>query len=487
MNTFVNGLKQIPDSSTDNGAETFASSLDACVDFFFAVGSSRKSPNEAVGLFRKAQKQNSVIAHRIALWARDVRGGAGEREVFRHLLADMTPEMQINLIEKVVELGRFDDLKILVLSRDEKVSSAAAEFWKKTVLSSDPEQQFMRSLAGKWADRKGPAAIVLRKLWGMSPKQFRKTIVSATNVVEVFMCAGKWDDIDFEKVPSIAAARYNAAFYKNAMISYMAYKNRLVKGEAKINASVIFPHDIIRTLNSTMCDLDVVGAQWKALPNYLQNASDILVMSDVSGSMNCAVSGSITAMDISISLGLYVSERQVGPFKDVVLTFSKVPQIHFIKGDTIVDKIQSLSMAHWEMNTDLNAAFEVILKVAKENNVPAKDMPKILLVISDMSFDKATHNHHGKVTNFQAAQRMFSEAGYKIPTIIFWNLNSHSGNIPVRFDEEGVALVSGFSPAILKSILAVEEISPIKIMLETCMAPRYYIEGLDLQLSPCHL
>lgn len=337
-------------------------------------------------------------------------------------------------------------------------------------------------LGSKWAPRKGTLAKKLTKLWGVTPRDYRKQLVNLTNcqeinlcVPEVLMCAKQWDEIEFAKVPSVAAARYNRAFFKNAPAAYTAYKNSLVKGETKINASAIFPHDVVRAANMHDVDHDVINEQWKALPNYLgEKQSDILVMSDVSGSMSCAVSGSVTAMDISVSLGLYISERQSGPFKDLVLTFSGNPTFHTVKGNGIVERIRNLSRAHWGMNTDINAAFKMILKTAVDNCVPAEDMPKILLILSDMEFDFCARN----ATNFQVAQRMYAKAGYRMPKVVFWNLNSRTANIPVRHNEEGVALVSGFSPAILKSILAAEEFTPQQIMLSTVMSDRYSVVGV---------
>ena len=473
MNAFVDAAVQLPDSQTENGAATFASSLDTHVDLFFRVGASRGKVNEVINLFQNALKEDAKLAIRIAMWARDARGGAGEREIFREAVKVMPRLAQIGMISKAVELGRWDDLGVLVMSDDELVSITAAQFWKRHVLEG-------HGLAAKWAPRKGELAVRLRALWQMSPKQYRKTLVNATNVVEQKMCAKQWDDIEFAHVPSVAAARYNAAFFRNALEKYKAYKQALVKGEAKINASAIFPHDVIRAAYSpygydtAKVDTDVVDAQWDALPDFCNGkASDILVMSDVSGSMSLAVSGSITAMHVSIALGLYISERQTGPFKDLVLTFHTNPTFHKVHGKGITARANNLGGAPWGGSTDINKAFKLILDTAVSNSVPANDMPKMLLILSDMEFDAAS-----KLTNTQALRKMYAEAGYEMPKLVFWNLNSRSANIPVRYNEQGVALVSGFSPAILKSILSAEEFSPKQIMLDTIMKERYTLPGI---------
>jgi hypothetical protein len=473
MNSFVNAAIQQPDSLTENGAATFASSLDTHVDLFFRVGASRGKAAEVVNLFKQALKADSALAIRIALWARDVRGGAGEREIFREMLKVMSTEQQAQLVRKIVEVGRWDDLGVLVEHGDVAVSHAAAWFWRESVLSGN-------GLAAKWAPRKGNLAVKLRNIWQMSPKQYRKTLVTTTNVVEQKMCAKQWDEIEFGHVPSVAAARYNTAFMRNATEQYKAYKEALVKGDAKINATAIFPHDVIRAaynlygLSTPTVDTDVVDAQWNALPDYCNGkASDILVMSDVSGSMSSIVSGTVTAMHVSIALGLYISERQTGAFKDLVLTFDTNPTFHKVHGEGIVARTNNLANADWGGSTDLNKAFKLVLQTAIDNKVSADEMPKILLVLSDMEF-----NYCGKLTNHQALRQMYAEAGYEMPKVVFWNLNSCTQNVPVRHTEQGVALVSGFSPAILKSILGAEDFSPKQIMLDAVMSDRYTVEGV---------
>lgn len=471
MNSFVNAAVQLPDSVTENGAATFASSLDTHVDLFFKVGASRGKVPEVLKTFKAAFSENAKLANRIALWARDARGGAGEREIFRAMLKEMPRLDQLNLIPKIVELGRWDDLGVLVEGTDTLVSETAAHFWKTAVLEN-------HGLAAKWAPRKGDLAIKLRTLWGMTPKQYRKTLVTATNVVEQKMCAKQWNDIEFSHVPSVAASRYNAAFFRNAAESYKAYKEALVKGETKINASAVFPHDVVRAsigqFGEVKVDSDVVDAQWNALPDFLKGKnSDILVMSDVSGSMGCQISGSVTAIHVSIALGLYISERQPGAFRDLVLTFSEKPTFHKVHGKGVTARVNNLAKAHWGMSTNINAAFRLILDTAVKNNVPAAEMPKVLLILSDMEFD-----YCGKGTNFQEAQNLYAATGYEMPRVVFWNLNSRSGNVPVRYNQQGVALVSGFSPAILKSILSVEEFTPTQIMLDAIMSPRYDVQGV---------
>lgn len=476
MNTFVNDFLQVPDSLTENGAATFSTSLNFHVDLFFKLGASRGQTAAVTDMFGRALADDRQLAIRLTLWARDCRGGAGEREIFRNLYINLTEGEQIALIDKVTEIGRWDDLLSAFYMGSTKVQEVIAEKWLNAIMSGN-------GLAAKWCPRKGADAVLLRSYWEMTPKQYRKTLVNATKVVETQMCAKDWDNINFAHVPSVAAARYNKAFYKNALGAYTAYKEALVKGETKINASAIFPHDVVRAAKTYGTDKDIINEQWKALPNYLgDNPNDILVMSDVSGSMECPVSGSVTAMDISVALGLYISERQTGAYKDLVLTFSESPAFHKVQGKGIASRINNLSNANWGGSTNINAAFNLILNVAKDNNVPAADMPKYLLIISDMEFDSCVGSgrYHKQVTNYQAAQKMYSDAGYEMPKVVFWNVNSRTQNMPVRHNEEGVALISGFSPAIMTSVLKAEKFTPESIMLEAVMIARYDVEGVTI-------
>lgn len=457
-------------SRTENGALTHTSSGNALLDLFFNVGAARKNTGKAVEMFRKAREQDPELALRVAMWARDVRGGAGEREVFRAILSDLDKRVRFteSLLEKFVEIGRADDLLTVTNNFD-----VVAKFYKAKIDNSE-----LSGLFAKWAPRQGPVANKLRKAWGfVSPKAYRKFVVSATDVVEQKMCAKQWDAVTYDHVPSVAMARYNAAFKRNDGVRFDAYKKALENGTAKINASAVFPHDVIRTARGGDASQGVIQAQWNALPDFVKDGSAILPMCDVSGSMECKISGSVSAMDVSIALGLYISERQSGPFKDMVLTFSSTPQFHKVTGSTIVDRINNLKSADWGMSTNLQAAFDAILNVAVQHKVPAGDMPKYLVIISDMEFD---HAARGDMTNHQAAAAKYAAAGYEMPKIVYWNLNSRTKNVPVTIGENGVALISGFSPSIMKTVLSADKFDPMSILLDTIMVERYDVDGWTL-------
>jgi hypothetical protein len=292
------------------------------------------------------------------------------------------------------------------------------------------------------------------------------------------MCAGDWDNINFSHVPSVAARNYKKAFGRNTP-KFAEYVAALVKGTpgVKVNANAIFPHDVLKgvvnsygsSLNKT--ELDHVTAQWDALPNYVGDAS-ILPIVDVSGSMSCPAgkTGSVTCLDVSVSLGLYLADKNKGVFKDTFLTFSTKSELLTLKGN-IVDKVNQMVRSKWDMSTNLHSAFEKILSVAVKAKAPQEDMPAMVLILSDMQFDQCVRNDDSAM---QMIERKYAEAGYTAPKVVFWNLNA-GDNVPVKSDKSGAALVSGFSPAIMASLLGadVEQFTPEGIMMKTVMVPRY--------------
>lgn len=343
------------------------------------------------------------------------------------------------------------------------------------------ELEFKGSTAAKWMPRKGPVAEKLRNFMKMSPKQYRKTLVNLTNVVETKMCAKEWDTIEFGKLPSVASARYQKAFGKNAYESYSAYIQSLVKGEAKINAGAVYPYDVTKSL--THGNASVANEQWKALPNYMEGANDmILPVVDVSGSMDTPTGGSksVTCMDVAISLGLYISERNEGPFKDAFITFSDTPKLQVLSG-SLKDRYAQMSRSHCGMSTNLEATFKLILDQATKHNLSQDEMPNKILILSDMEFNAATGsrgwgNSRSECWNPTAQQmieKMYDAAGYTMPQIVYWNIQSRNGGVPVAFDKAGTALVSGFSPAIMTSLLGGEIESPQQIMDKTILSERY--------------
>ena len=463
MNAFVEAVKTVPKTvRTDNGMKTLESSMSNLVDLFFAIGASRGK--DLSTQFARALAQDETLALRMLAWARDVRGGAGEREVVRKILLNLektNPKALARILPHLAEFGRWDDLLIFT-SKEVKA--------KAFTLIGDALRE-RNGLAAKWMPRQGPLAAEIRTFFGMSPKFYRKSLVNLSKTVEQNMCAQDWTGIEYGHVPSVAAARYQKAFKKHDEAGYNAYKAKLVTGEAKVNAAAVYPYDVIKS-HKFGGDATVIQAQWDALPNYIGDEL-VLPMCDVSGSMSCPVGGNanLTCMDVCVSLGLYLADKNTGPFKDMFLTFSAKSKIEILKGD-LLSKLAQLQRADWDMNTNLNAAFEEVLRVAKAGKVSANDMPKYVLIMSDMQFDQCARHDDSAM---QMIERKYSEAGYTVPNIVFWNLNAKAGQAPVKFDKKGAALVSGFSPAILKSILAAEELDPTSVMMATLNSPRYSV------------
>jgi len=469
MNAFVNAIAN-QEARTANGMKARKSTAKATVDLFYKIGASRGKNITAD--FTAAYVENQDVALRIAQWARDVRGGAGERQLFRDILVHLekhNPDAAMALLRKIPEVGRWDDIFVFT---NPTLKSAAY-----TMLGDALRAR--NGLAAKWTPRKGKIAAEVREFFGMTPKQYRKSLVGMTNVVETQMCAKDWDNINFSHVPSVASRIYKKAFNRHTT-EFAAYVAKLVAGDktVKVNANAIFPHDVLKgvvsaygakTLSKT--ELDHVTAQWNALPNYVEDAS-ILPIVDVSGSMSCPAgkSGSVTCMDISVSLGLYLADKNKGVFKDTFLTFSDKPQLMTLKGD-IIQKVNQMSSSDWGMSTNLHAAFEKILSVAVKGNAPQEDMPAMVLILSDMQFNQCVKHDDSAM---EMIERKFEAAGYTVPKVVFWNLNA-SDNVPVKSDKSGAALVSGFSPAIMASLLGAdaEQFTPEGIMLKTVMSDRY--------------
>jgi hypothetical protein len=453
---------------TDNGMVTNPTSLNKCVDLFFSIGSMRgKSKDKVVKLFSEAYNENPLVASKILFWVRDVRGGAGERKVFRDVITYLTtnsPQTVRKNIGLIPEFGRWDD--VLVLFGTELEDDMFSLI--KTALSNG------EGLCAKWLPRKGVVANKLRKMFRTTPKQYRKMLVDLTNVVESKMCAGEWESIDYSKLPSLASSRYQKTFNRNDSVRYDEYKQSLLDGTAKVNAGAVYPYDIIKSMNQGGDDI-VNNKQWESLPNWMVGSEErILPVVDVSGSMGCEVGGNpnLTCMDVAISLGMYISERNEGNFKDAFITFSNNPQLQYLTG-TLRERLQQLRRADWGMSTDLEAVFNLILNQAKINNVPEDNMPTKILILSDMQFNQAVGRDEFSAQSM--IETMYEEMGYIKPDIIYWNLNDRGGNFPVVFNKNGTALVSGFSPSILKSILGGKNMTPESILMDTVNDDRYSV------------
>lgn len=437
------------DSFTANGAVTHSTSLSKLLDFFFLAGASRKmSEDNIIKLFLGAWLESKVLAAKVLFWARDARQGAGEKRIFQVIMSYIQtnyPDDFSKLFVNIPEYGYYKDLFSM------KPTQEIIEF-----LAKDLEN----NLLCKWFPRKGEWFNKMRNHLGLTPKEFRKLIVSRSNTVEQKLCANKTDEINYSHVPSIAMNIYRKTFFEKDKDRYQAYIDSVLEGKTKINASVLFPHQLVQAYAKKEHSSSIM-AQWEALPNYMEGSTErIIPVCDVSGSMKGL------PMEVSIGLGLYISERNEGIFKDAFITFSSTPKMHYLKGN-VIERMRQLARADWGMTTNLQATFDLILNSAVRESIPESEMPTKILIISDMEF-----NSCGRKTNLDVIKQKYEEAGYKMPTIIFWNVNGRMGNSPATVNDK-VGLVSGFSPSILKSILKGEIYSPTQLMLDTVDVPRY--------------
>lgn len=478
---FVNALRQEDNyTSTENGAVALKSTYSSLVDLFGQIGAFRTRSNQDIeSAFSKAFAEDKLLATKIAFYARNIRSGLGERRTARIIfkfLANLYPEIVKKNIQFISVFGRYDDLYEFVGTEIESTMwNLIKEQW--TLDLQDMKQNKSISLLSKWlksCNTSSKESIKLGKLTakqlGLTETQYRKTLSSLRkylNVVETKMSTNQWNDINYSDIPSKAMNIYRNAFKKHDEEGFNVYIEKVSKGEEKINASTLFPYDILEKMglrenyHDDYFSFDnydkVLEEQWKALPNYIEGENNVLIMADTSGSM------SGRPICTSIGLAIYFTERNHGVFKNVFMTFSSKPSLIHLKGDTLYEKIKCIPAI--VDNTDLQAAFELILQTAIKNKLTVEDMPKSLVIISDMQFDEQTDN--AEMTWHDSMVNMFSQHGYEMPNIIYWNVESRKDSFQVTSEYKGVQLASGQSPSIFKSILNNIGKTPYEAMVDT--------------------
>lgn len=479
--TLVNATRQ-RDVKTKNGMTTNSTSLNSCVDFFFIAGASRTmSEKDIKSLFAAAFAEDSTIATKLIFWARDCRGGSGERRIFHvcfSYLLDFYPAVAENVITHIPEYGTWKDIFPYALNNDVAFNYVLSSL-KSHISSEKPD-----GLLCKWLSRKGPLFNKLRISLNITPKELRKVLVEGSKTVEQQMCAKDWSGIKYSGVPSVAMNNYRKAFFKRDEERFKNFIEDVKSGKQKMNASVLFPHLLVEALKpynkqdqynrntyfltTRETDANVINAidaQWSQLPNYLEGSTEkILPVCDISQSME---NNNSLPMNVSVAMGIYVSERNQSIFKDAFVTFSNKAKMHYLKG-TLSEKIRQISEDN--MSTNLESVFNLLLDKAVENNVAAEHMPTKLVIISDMEFNAISGNP--SATAMDMIRDKYANAGYEVPGIVFWNVNGRKENNPVKFDEKGTGLISGFEPSILKSVLG-GEITPVSIMMKAIGGERY--------------
>lgn len=456
---------------TENGAVTNDSTLDYNLDYFALAGSMRNRPGDTRKMFAKAYAANPLVALRTLFYLRDIRGGQGEREIFRAGLQELeerAPEVARLVVNKdwIGEYGRYDDLFSL---RKEETLAEVAKFVK-TQLEIDEKQMAENgpvSLLAKWLPSENASnktrrkqAVALAKAMGISASKYRKRIVALRKyikLVEQQMSTKQWAEIDYEKIPSQAGRKYVKAFMRHDEDRYRAFLGAVEKGEAKINTSTLFTYEVFDMVSRG--NEQAANAMWKSLPDYT-NGQDALVLADVSYSM------SGRPMATSVSLALYFAERNGGRFANKFMTFSAEPQVVDVVGNSLTDKLSFIQDQKWGMNTNLEKAFDAILDAAKKTN---GDMPKVLYIISDMEFDQACSNPGATI--FDNAQAKFKAEGLELPHVVFWNVDARQDQAPATKFDNRVTLISGSSQSTFQH--AVGGKTPVELMNEVVNGERY--------------
>lgn len=501
---FMNEMKKTLNDEktlTENGAVGYRTTGKELLDLNFAVASLRSaSEAEIMNKFTKAFFEDKELAVKFLFFARDIREGLGERRLFRvclKALALLDGEAVIKFLPYVSEYGRWDDLFSLVLDVDDNDAICKEIYWLVLEQLSQDEENMKAgkpiSLLAKWmpsincsSKQRKELAKRFCKFLGMPEKQYRQALSALRkylNVVERKMCANEWDKIDYSAVPSKANLIYRNAFMEHDTLRRREYLDKLQKGEVKINSSVAFPHDIVskyfKRYNEFwrfVIDKEDVTLEemWKALPDLVQGCGNTIVVADGSGSMQCRVNpkSQTTALDVANALAIYFAERSSGEFKDKYITFSNRPQlVDLSKGETLKDKL-NIAYAYGEVDdTNIEATFDLILQTAINSNATQDEIPANVLIISDMEFNMAVCGRPDEAL-FQTIEAKFAEAGYKMPRLIFWNVNSRTNVIPVKENELGVALVSGFSVNVIKMVMS-GKLDPYEVLVEQLMSPRY--------------
>lgn len=470
---------------TENGAVSYASTMSDCLDLFATAGALRNAGDEEIlDRFIRAFAEDRDIALKTLFFARDIRGGLGERRFFRVIfryLAVNYPDVAVKNIDNIAEYGRYDDILSLMDTACEQEAIA----YIKAVLKDDMKSmqaQGLVSLMAKWLPSVNTSnkesvrlAKKIARAMGMSDASYRKMLSSLRAYIRIIENNLREKDYSFEyeKQPSRALFKYRKAFIRNDEDRYQAFIRKAVSTPGLMNTSCLTPYDIVWAvikgvrLGMAESEKKSLDATWNSLENYV-NSDNTLVVVDGSGSMYGG--RGVLPAAVSESLGIYFAERNKGAFKDHFITFSSNPRLIKIKGKDIFEKVQYCMSFNECSNTNIERTFDLILNTAVKNRLKQKDMPSRIIIVSDMEFDWCAND--SSLTNFENARAKFEAKGYRLPKLVFWNVNSINRQQPVRMNEEGVTLVSGMSPQIF-AMLKSDNMDPYSFMMSVISSERY--------------
>lgn len=475
-------------TKTENGALSYASTMDCCLDLFSSIGAMRHADdNTVITRFQRAYAENKELAMKCLFFARDVRGGLGERKVFKTLinwLASYNPESLSPNLELVAEYGRYDDLLVLL---DTPLKNNALEVIAKQLANDKEALETGKleelSLLGKWLPSVNASnglavqrALLIARYLHLCKADYRKLLTRLRAAIKIIENNLREKDYSFDygKQPSKAMLKYRKAFIRNDGVRYKAFLEAVAEGEKQLHTGTLTPYDVI----APICGWDAstklseekrqsLDTTWNALEDFTDDENALVVV-DGSGSMYSELNPSPAA--VAQSLGIYFAEHNKGAFHNHFITFSENPRLVEIKGKDIVDKVNYCMRYNEVANTNLAKVFRLILNTAVKHKLPQSDLPSTLYIISDMEFDWCAKD--ASVTNFEYAKKLFADAGYSLPRVVFWNVDARNSQVPVTKNEQGVALVSGCSPQIF-SMVKSGNLNPYSFMLEVLLSERY--------------
>lgn len=486
MNTFLNNLvDQTNFGYTENGAIKHLTTKSAVLDMFALCGSYRNRRDaDCILAFQNALEEDETLAIKCLFYLRDITEGQGERRFFRvcfHWLCNTNPEIAARNLDNIPMYGRWDDILYSCIGTrlEEKALSVIK---KQLVIDLDSKAP---SLLAKWLPSENSSSVetkrmggVVRRYLGISHKEYRKMLSvlrSSINIVEKLMSENRWEEIEFEKVPSRAGLLYKNAFARRDIIE-KKYREFIKSESTKVKAKTLYPYDIAHQAFS--CDDDdeisraAIAKYWENLPNYYgDNEENGIAIVDTSGSMTGR------PLEAAVSLGAYVAEKAHGPFANHFITFSSTPELVKFKGIDIVDKFKRAKSASWGFSTNLEGVFDLLLNTIEKENTKEEDIPQRLYIFSDMEFngsicgdrDLFCSTKEAVETLLEKIAQKWSFKGYSLPKVVFWNLNARDQNIPAL--GERFSYVSGLSPAMIETILSGRD--GMDLCLEKLLSKRY--------------
>lgn len=473
---------------TENGAVAYEHTGSDCLDLFARIGAMRhQSEKEILDVFKRAFYENRNTALKILFYARDIRGGLGERRVFRLCLRYLAKHHKTSVIKNlchIFDLGRCDDILELMYTPCEAEAIALIKEEISKDLASLERGEGV-SLLAKWlpsvnTSNKRSVALAkhIAKQLGMSQAEYRRTLSKLRAKIKIIETSLTNKDYTFsyDEQPSVAMLKYHNAFLKNDGQRYREYLSQVIGGEKKINTGTLCPYDVVKScfcggkfFNERLShdERAAIDTTWKSLPS-IEGEDNALVVIDTSGSMYWG--SNPTPIVVAISLGIYLAEHCKGEYKNHFISFSQRPRLIKIKGNDLYEKVDYICSREEAANTDIEKVFDLVLSTAVKNNLSSSELPKSIIIVSDMEFDTCAEN--SSLTNFESARLAFEGAGYALPKIVFWNVNSRNSTFSVNQNTQGAYLVSGCTPRLF-SMVASNKINPYELMMEIIDSPRY--------------